>query len=526
MAATWIISPARPALAAAAADPAASDTTDPVLGLLVEKGMITEAEAAKAQAQVDARRTNLAAQFPASVWKISPAIKSVELYGDLRLRYEDRSEKDPAGGRIDLQRERYALRVGLRGEAFDDFYYGFRLETSSNPRSTWATMGTSSSGTPYQGPFGKSTAAIGVGQIYLGWRPESWFDFTAGKMPNPLYTTPMVWSPSINPEGLAERFKYTVGDLDFFATFGQFDYADQNPNSATGGLGFNGLTGQGANNIFQVAWQGGFNYHLTTNTTFKAAATIYQYLGLHRSSQQGGAPLTPYFGDPYVGEGAYTGPGSANQVNGYSGYGGSGTLPGYASAGYPNNQVGLNDLSVLEVPFELNFKISQLDARVFGDVAYNLEGAQRAQAAAQGYAAYLANQSPPATIHGFSPQTGDCKAYQIGFALGSPGALGLVNGATAKKHAWEVRTYWQHVEQYALDPNLPDTDFFAGAQNLQGIYAAVAYGLSDNFIATIRYGEAKRINHLLGTGGTGQDIPQINPISTFNLFQADLTFKF
>jgi len=112
IAATWIISPARPALAA---DAAASDTTDPVLGLLVEKGMITEEEAAKAQAQADARRTNMAAQFPASVWKISPAIKSVELYGDIRLRYEDRSEKDPVGGRIDLQRERYALRVGLRG---------------------------------------------------------------------------------------------------------------------------------------------------------------------------------------------------------------------------------------------------------------------------------------------------------------------------------------------------------------------------------------------------------------------------
>jgi hypothetical protein len=66
----------------------------------------------------------------------------------------------------------------------------------------------------------------------------------------------------------------------------------------------------------------------------------------------------------------------------------------------------------------------------------------------------------------------------------------------------------------------------SGAENLEGLYAAAAYGLSDNFIATVRYGYASRINHVIGTGGTGTDIPQINPINYYQLFQADLTFKF
>ena len=298
----------------------------------------------------------------------------------------------------------------------------------------------------------------------------------------------------------------------------------QNPNTASGGLGFNGLNGQSADNIFQIAWQGGLTYRITTNTSAKIGATIYKYYGLQKSSSTAG--ISPYFGDPYVGEGAYTGPASANLINGYSGYGTSSTLPGNESLGYPNNQVGLNNLLVLEVPFELNFRISRFDARVFGDVAYNFEGNERAQAAAAGYAAYLANQVTPSTISTFAPQTGDDKAYQVGFAIGSHDALGLVNGSTSKKNAWEFRTYWQHVEQYALDPNLPDTDFFAGAQNMEGIYAAIAYGFSDNFIATFRYGNARRINNLIGTGGTGQDIQQINPINHMDLFQVDLTFRF
>jgi len=516
--AVWAISPVSKAFC--------TEEPDPVIGLMLEKGMITEREATNVQAQLDARRANPPAQFPESKWRINTSIKDMEVFGDLRLRYEDRLAVDPTGGRIDLQRERYSLRFGLRGEALDNVYYGFRLETSSNPRSSWVSLGTSSGGTTYQDPFGKSTAGINIGQIYMGWRPASWLDITAGKMPNPLYTTPMVWSPSINPEGLAEHLKYTVGEMELFANFGQFLYQDLNPSSASSGLGFNGLFGQTANNIFQIDWQAGLIYHITTNTSFKVGATFYQYFGLQQSSQLNITPLAPYFGDPYVGEGAYTGPGSDNLINGYSGYGGGSGLPGHGSVGYPNNQVGLNNLEVLEVPFEINFKISHLDARIFGDMAYNFQGSQRATAAATAYATYLANQATPATIHAFAPQTHDCKAYQIGFALGSEGGLGLVNGTTAKKHAWEVRTYWQHTEQYALDPNLLDLDLFNGLENLQGVYAAAAYSFTDNFIGTVRYGYATRINNNLGTGGSSGDIPQINPISQYNILQADLTFKF
>ena len=62
---------------------------------------------------------------------------------------------------------------------------------------------------------------------------------------------------------------------------------------------------------------------------------------------------------------------------------------------YPFNQVGLNHLLVVEVPFEFNFKISRLDAQVFGDAAYNLEGAQRAQDAATAYSQILLQNGSP-----------------------------------------------------------------------------------------------------------------------------------
>lgn len=513
----------------------ASASSDPLLNLFIQKGFVTQEEAEKVKAEADFNRTNTLAYPPAelSKWKISKGTKAVELFGDVRLRYEDRSAQDPGTANIDLQRFRYSLRLGVRGDVLDDFYYGIRIETSANPRSSWVTMGTSSSGTPYQGPYGKSTAGIDVGQIYLGWKPEEWVNITLGKMPNPLYTTPMVWSGSLNPEGAAEQFKYTVGEADFFATFGQFLYAGNNTaTTASGGLGINGGAGQAVNNIFQIAWEGGLTYHITPNVSAKIAATIYEYFGLQRSSVQSGPSTSPFFGDPYVGEGAYAGPGSSYPVYGASGYGTSSTLAGNQSLGYPNNQVGLNDLVVLEVPFEINFTINRVKARVFGDYAYNLEGTQRAQAASAGYAAWLASvQAPVATISTFAPQTSDVHAYQVGIGIGSTNLVygpmqGLVYGNSSAKNAWELRTYWQHIEQYSLDPNILDTDFFEGNENLQGIYAAFAYGFSDNVIGTIRYGYASRINDKLGTGGTGQDIPNINPINSYSIFQVDVSMRF
>lgn len=557
------------------AEAATGDSSDLLLNLFIEKGYVSKAEAEKVKAEAAKRQAELeqykaeAEQYkaeteqlktdvaqlkagadynqtnavpsylPAFKWKINPGDKSVELFGDVRTRYEGRSATDPAGNNIDQQRLRYALRFGLRGDLPDDFNFGLRLETAANPRSPWVTLGTSSSTSgPYQGPFGKSTDGINVGQIYLGWHPQDWVDIELGKLPNPLYTTPMVWDSDLNPEGAAEHFKYTVGEADLFATMGQFLYGDFNPNTASSGLGVNGLLGQNTQNIFMFAWQGGVDYHITPNTSAKIAATLYNYTGLERSSVNSGSSLAPYFGDPYVGEGAsyYYGGSGRGYASGYGGYspGTQFNLPGYGSTSYPFNQVGLNDLLVLDIPFEVNFKITKnVAARVFGDFAYNLDGTQRAQAAASAYSYILSQQIQQGIgiAHSFPAQTKDVKAYQFGFGIGSTNFVsgpmqGVVYGTSSHKHAWEFRTYWQHIEQYALDPNLIDSDFFEGRENMEGIYAAFAYCFSENVFGTVRYGYASRINNLLGTGGSNQDTPWMNPINSYSLIQVDFGVRF
>src|SRR5438067_6180095 len=107
-----------------------------LLDLLVRKKIITDQEAEEVRAEL----TKQVAETSAGKWKLAAPITELELYGDARLRYEYRGG-ETAGNTsqpndsLERQRERYRLRIGLRGTLADDWLFGVRLETSQNPRS-------------------------------------------------------------------------------------------------------------------------------------------------------------------------------------------------------------------------------------------------------------------------------------------------------------------------------------------------------------------------------------------------------
>src|SRR3954465_3708875 len=85
-------------------------TSDPLLDLFIKKGFVTEQEAAKIKVEADALRegsTNSLPPLPESKWKIGKAIKNVELFGDIRLRYEQREARTPGDQKLELDRGRY-----------------------------------------------------------------------------------------------------------------------------------------------------------------------------------------------------------------------------------------------------------------------------------------------------------------------------------------------------------------------------------------------------------------------------------
>src|SRR5579859_1235872 len=252
----------------AATTHAPAQSAEALVNKLVQKGVLTEQEGKELMSETD---TNI---ISASKWRLNDAIKNITLFGDVRFRYEYRgADNAPKSGATtdDYVRERfrYAVRAGIKGDLFDNFYYGLRVETSTNPRSPWVTFGDDSNPTP----SAKNSDGINIGQAYLGWKPTDWYEMTVGKMPMPLYVTPMLWDSDINPEGAVEKLKFSVGDAELITNFGQFLYQDSNPDSSVP-----------SSDTFLLAWQVGGKVNLTKDINLKVAPVVYDYTGVGSSA--------------------------------------------------------------------------------------------------------------------------------------------------------------------------------------------------------------------------------------------------
>jgi hypothetical protein len=467
----------------------------PVLDLLVRKKLITDQEAEEVRAEL----TKQFSETSSGKWKLSTPINELELYGDVRVRYEIRQGETDSQDTLQRNLPRYRLRLGLRGILADDWFFGVRLETGTNPRSANVTFGDDTGGG--NGPFAKNSDGIFVGQAYLGYKGFKDITLTVGKMPNPIVSTLLVWDPDISPEGLAEQWKHTftialgggaveteasayskdgtrlpekkkksdeqVLKIEVFANFGQFVYDDANPENPLGPRPT--TTGNGGRQLvpnadaFLLAWQVGAKFSFPKNLYAQIAPVLYNYTG-------NGDTFNIHFqgGDPRLSN----------------------------TASLAQNQTGINSLLVFDLPVEVGWKLGDIPMRMYADFAVNLEGDERSRAA------------------GHSNKGDQRYAYQIGGAIGQ----------LKKKGDWQLNVFYQRQDQFSLDPNLVDTEIWDTKLNLEGVAATVGYMLSDAVWVQLLYGYAWRADDSLGTGGDGNIA--INPLKNFQLFQLDLNVKF
>jgi hypothetical protein len=447
-----------------------------LLDLLVKKRIITESEAKGLRAELEKKPE----PSSADKLKLSKPLKELEIYGDARVRYEIRSgEGGPPGTAAEndtlrRNRARYRLRLGVRGKLTDDWFFGLRLETSTSPRSTNVTFGDDS------GPFGKTNDGAFIGQAYLGYKGIKGLTLTAGKIPNPFVTTAMVWDPDINPEGLSEQYKHTV-------TFAGREEASAESYSKDGkGVAAASSSKEAGMTIDFFANFGQFVYDdLNPDNPIGQPDPGDPETDAYMLGWQVGAKFN-FTKDVYL----QLAPTLYN-------YTGSGDSFNTLYVGGPSgNQNGINSLLVFNMPAEFGFKAGKMPMRIFSDFAVNLDAEDRANAAGR-------------------PDKDDQRyAYQIGIAAGRLKA----------KSDWQIAAFWQHTEQYALDPNLVDSDIFDSRVNMEGFAVQAGYALSDAVTFNLTYAFGDQADEDLGTGGSG-DI-DFNPLKDYQLFQADLSVKF
>ncbi|ACB75826.1 putative porin [Opitutus terrae] len=411
----------------------------PLLDLLVKKGIVTDQEAEELRAELV---KDFATSSPAGKLNLSSGLTELKISGDARVRYEHRTGENAAGDNIDRGRWRYRLRPAITGTLGSQWFFGLRIENGGGNRSSNVTFGDDG------GPWAKTNDGFYAGQVYIGFKPTNAWTLYAGRIPNPFVTTSMVWDGDINPEGFAEKFTYAAGPVSYFVNLGQFIYDSANPQNAL-------APAVNRKDQYMLGWQAGATVKFDERNSLTVAPTLYHYVNNERNAKT------------------------------------------FAGSFSPGTQNAINNLMIAEVPFTLATTLPNgAAASVFGDVAYNFDGDDRARK------------------YGRPDLDSEALAWQ----------LGAQYGKAKNRGEWDLKAFYQATGLFALDPNLVDSDLFDSRVNTKGWVVGLNYLLSDAVTFTVTYADAKTKDTSAISAGSGDiGIPSLR---SFGLLQFDIVAKF
>lgn len=444
----------------------------------------------KAEVMAQARQENWAAPNTFPDW-----VSRISLEGDVRLRSESRYYSDTNSDRIvdfarindrgpyDINtntnrqlppllntredREnllRLRARLGLRAVLSPSWTAVMRIGTGSDsgPVSTTQTLG---------GGFGKKD--LWLDQGYLAYKPDERLTLTGGRMPNPFYTTDLLYSGDLNFDGLAAVFDQPLDrDMGLFGTLGAFpvEYSSDTASS-------NGFDKESSRNNWLYGAQLGARWQLDTDNSVKGALAYYRFDDIEgrRSS-----PCSLYSGQPACdtdeSRPAFMQKGNtlmqlrnividpANPT--------TTPQPQYFGLASEFNLVDLN--LAWDTALFHDFKLRS-QAHYLRNLGYD-EGEIRKRSAGQ-----LANNVDASG----NIESGDT-AWMLQFTLG--------NALDLKKHGdWNLYAGYKRIEPDALPDGFNDSSFHLGGTNAKGWFLGANYGFDKNIVGSVRWLSAEEV---------------------------------
>ncbi|MBW1764459.1 MAG: putative porin [Deltaproteobacteria bacterium] len=408
---------------------------DMLINKLVEKGILTASEAkeliqdlqqegAREEATIKEVATETAKEVvkeesEKGSFELPSWVKKIKPFGDLRLRH-DSQWKDYDTSDSTRNRERFRLRFGVKSQVTDSTEVGIRLASGSGFQNT-TNQSFDSHGR------GKN---IFIDRAYAKWKANKNFTLLGGKVKNHLFTTPLVWDPDVNPEGLSEALNYRINDkFSLFANFEQWFIEEISSTNDDPTL---------------LAFQLGTEVKPKKNMKLQFGATYYEYLKMDRIK---------YDID------------DIRDTETFLGYNNKyGQQMVFDSAGELLNEWGCLELGakfsvkeLLPVPFS-----------VFGDYIVNFD-ADIDELTSKGVA-YASTD--PADLLAYGSDDRDM-GWLVGFSLGNK----------KKKKDWYMKYHYQVLEDYAFPAVFVDSDFHGGGTNNQGHYIHGRYFITDKIQA-------------------------------------------
>ncbi len=478
-----------------------------LIDALVRKGVLTSQEGAEVREELSREVT--AADTSASKIRLSDSIKELKLYGDLRLRYQYDS-KDfqadpfPVGARGDnldddrspsgSQRSRWRFRLRLNADfkLGADVFGGVELQTAI-----------ASDGANETFQDGVRDYPIVISKACLGWAPTDWLTFTAGKVPNPFYTTDLIWDSDIYPTGITEQIAFhelfTGNEVAGYTKGGKNVTSPKREERPWE------LTLVAGQFIFDDNFEGGGREPgvLDNDETTDAYLFQTQLIGSYRFSKDLKLTLAPAW-LVYNG-GSATGLENNNSFQDRVDANGNRIVSGAT-----------RNLNLLLFPGDLAFKVAGIKTKLYWDFSYNIEGRKRTEDIYR-----LVSLAP--TVPGATADPDDfIKNHRAedDFAF----LIGLQFGENRKQGDWSVQANYRRTGIAAVDPNLNDSDFADGELNTQGFKIGLSYNLTDFAVFGITYQYAWQIRDIQGGEATGGNA--IADANDIQIFQVDLNVKF
>ncbi len=487
------------------------ETTIAILGALVEKGILTKDAAddlvrqagAKGQEKAEAAakaetaagvvrvpyipevvkreireqiRQEVVAQAKTERWgdvnAVPEWVERLKWEGDLRVRHQsdlfadgnaapaffDATGVSLANTGEDRHRWRVRARLGLLAKVSENVSTGFRISTgnTNDPVSTNQTLGTTA-----------NKYSLVLDRAFVKADPRDWLSVSGGRIPNPFFSTDLVWDDDVNFEGVAATFKpWSNGAMAAkpFFTVGAFPLQEVETS---------------ATNLARDKWlygaQAGLDWRSGAYSRWRFGMAYYGYRNV-----AGVRNTTPTL------NGSYDGTAPAFHQKGNSLYvidtdaNNNGTQDdsvwGLASDYRMLNLTAVADLTHFDPVHVI------LSADVVKNIGYD-----KAKVAARMGAGYNAK-----TL-----------GWHAKVTVGMPG-ISLPGD-------WQVFLGYRHLERDATLDAFTDSDFRLGGTDAKGYYLGALYGLDRNTWLSAKWMSADAIDGL--------------PFST-DVFQVDLNAKF
>ena len=165
----------------------------------------------------------------------------------------------------DRDRMRVRARLGLTAMATHNLSGGLRITTGNtgDPVSTNQTLGTSA-----------NKYSLVLDRAFIRYQPLDWLSVSGGRLPNPFFSSDLVWDDDLNFEGIAASFKfktqYPEATLKPFAALGVFPLQEieQSPTDKARDKWLLGAQiGADWQPVFNTRWRFGLAYYDYRNVT-------------------------------------------------------------------------------------------------------------------------------------------------------------------------------------------------------------------------------------------------------------------